>query len=60
MMTALKEYYSTQQEADALTTSWNLMQVWQYSVTFPLFILIYSHCLSCAGTTIMLRRQQLY
>ncbi|XP_032784628.1 CD151 antigen [Daphnia magna] len=26
MMTALKEYYSTQQEADALTTSWNLMQ----------------------------------
>lgn len=27
MLIALKERYRTQQDADALTTSWNLMQV---------------------------------
>jgi hypothetical protein len=52
MMTALKEHYNTQQDADALTTSWNLMQVRQihpraYTVSFD-FVLFYSPLL-CFG-----------
>ena len=39
MMTALKEHYNTQQEADALTTSWNLMQVRQIHQPFSFFLL---------------------
>jgi hypothetical protein len=39
MMTALKEHYNTQQEADALTTSWNLMQVRQIHQPFYFFLL---------------------
>ena len=58
MMTALKEHYSTQQEADALTTSWNLMQV-KRRIQKCIKTFVYTSTW-ITGSTFMLRCQQLH